>query len=211
MALNLPTTFDHNSSFNQVFPGIPPTAEDWAGTTLSIPQGHGLFPPPLQPQLSTSPPAPQVQPFSPSSACGSPEERQQYYFHRYGAECFRKHSPEWINRDWLPLYKYSSADAIWDYWVEWKAGVDGLIAVEELTTTWGAKWRRNNAGLKSENTRRMKVINLISELSMKPRWNVNLVRRFITEKYASIYRARAFADYLTKNRAAVVTAANNYP
>jgi hypothetical protein len=111
----------------------------------------------------------------------------------------------------VPHYKYTAADAIWDYWIEWKEGVNGFIAVEELTTTWAARWRRNNSALKSENTRRMRVINLILELSKKPRWNINLVRRFITEKYASYYRARAFADFLGKSRASVIAAANSYP
>ncbi|KAK6987922.1 hypothetical protein R3P38DRAFT_3227051 [Favolaschia claudopus] len=141
----------------------------------------------------------------------SPEERQQFYFQRYGADRFRKHSPEWVDGNWLPRYKYSSADGIWDYWVEWKEGVDGFISVEELTTVWGAKWRRNIAGLKNENTRRMRVVNLILELSRKPRWDVSLVQRFITERYARQYRARAFTDYLKNNRDAVIAAASNYP
>jgi hypothetical protein len=89
--------------------------------------------------------------------------------------------------------------------------MNGFIGVEELTMTWGAKWRRNNPGLKAENTRRMKVINLILELSRKPNWNIKLVHRFITEKYASHFRARAFADFLSKNRATVITEANSYP
>jgi hypothetical protein len=142
---------------------------------------------------------------------GSPEEHQQYYFQRYGIARFQKHSPEWLGGDWVPHYKYASADAIWDYWVEWKEGVNGFLVVEELTTTWGAKWRRNNSALKSENTRRMRVINLILELSKKPNWSIKLVQRFITEKYASYFRARAFADFLGKSRAAVITAANSYP
>jgi hypothetical protein len=87
------------------------------------------------------------------------------------------------------------------------------MSVEELTTTWGAKWRRNNAGLKNENTRRMRVVNLILELSKKPRWNINLVNRFITDNYARQLRARAFSDYLKTagNRAAVIAAAANFP
>jgi hypothetical protein len=80
---------------------------------------------------------------SPSLSPGSPEERQAFYYQRYGAELFRKHAPEWVNGDWLPRYKYASADSIWEYWTEWKDGVGGYMSVEELTTTWGAKWRRN--------------------------------------------------------------------
>ncbi|KAK6981671.1 hypothetical protein R3P38DRAFT_3233744 [Favolaschia claudopus] len=156
-------------------------------------------------------PLPSSTPQSSTLTPGSPEERQQFYFHRYGADRFRKHSPEWVDGNWLPRYRYSSADGIWDYWVEWKEGVDGFISVEELTTVWGAKWRRNIAGLKNENTRRMGVVNLILELSRKPRWDVSLVQRFITERYARQYRARAFTDYLKNNRDAVITAASNYP
>lgn len=111
----------------------------------------------------------------------------------------------------MPRYKFSSAAAIWDYWVEWTDGVDGFLPVEVLDRIWGPKWRRNNASLKNEHGRRMKVITLITELSQKPRWDVNLVKRFITEKYALQYRARAFSDYLIKNRAVVVAAAANYP
>ncbi|KAK6984724.1 hypothetical protein R3P38DRAFT_3451992 [Favolaschia claudopus] len=106
---------------------------------------------PVLPLPSTTPPLSTLTP-------GSPEERQQFYFQRYGAEHFRKHSPEWVDGNWLPRYKYSSVDVIWEYWVEWKEGVDGFISVEELTTTWGAKWRRNIPALKNENTRRMRVI-----------------------------------------------------
>ncbi|KAJ7712581.1 hypothetical protein B0H16DRAFT_1743980 [Mycena metata] len=115
--------------------------------------------------------------------------------------------------DWVPQYKdATNAKAIWDYWVEWREGMNGFIAVEELTTIWEAKWRRNIGGLKSENTRRMKVVNLILEPDKTPNWNINLVRRFITEKYASYFAARAFVEFLKPvNRAAVIAAANNYP
>ncbi|KAJ7253957.1 hypothetical protein C8J57DRAFT_1519115 [Mycena rebaudengoi] len=130
------------------------------------------------------------------AATGSSAERQQYYFQRYGAAHFRKHSPEWLNGDWVPHYKYAAADAIWDYWIEWEEGVNGFIAVEELMTAWAAKWRCNNSALKSENTRRMRVINLILALSKKLHWNINLVRRFITEKAV---------------RVPVIAAANSYP
>lgn len=179
-------------------------------TNYFNPPSSPFLPPP---SAATSQPTP-LRPVNyppPAPFGSSPEERQNYYFQRYTPGRFRKHCPEWVNGDWLPRYKYSAADAIWDYWVEWKDGADGYISVEELNTVWGAKWRRNIAALKTESGRRMKVIKLITELSLKPRWNVNLVKRFITDKYAAHYRARAFADYLTKNQAVVVAAAANYP
>ncbi|KAJ6597696.1 hypothetical protein DFH09DRAFT_1272296 [Mycena vulgaris] len=166
-----------------------------------------LFPAPAP----TSPPAAAISfPSTSSVASGSPEERQQHYFHRFREARFRKHSPQWVNGDWLPQYRYSSAGTIWDYWVEWSEGVDGHIPVRDLNTTWGSKWRRGVNTLRNENTRRMKVIDLILLLSSKPRWDVNLVRRFITETYPH-YRARAFSDYLKKSGATVIAAAANYP
>jgi hypothetical protein len=57
----------------------------------------------------------------------------------------------------------------------------------------------------------MRVINLILELSKKPNWSVKLVQCFVTEKYTSYFHARAFANFLGKSRAAVITAANSYP
>ncbi|KAJ7269115.1 hypothetical protein C8J57DRAFT_1609308 [Mycena rebaudengoi] len=195
-----------NVSFDPSSNRFPPTSDAWLSAALS----EFTAPPISSNSNPTS--APSIPAILPQHAPpGSPEDRKQYYCSRYGTRRFLKHSPEWVDGDWLPHYKYSRANAIWDYWVERKEGVDGYIGVEELTTTWAAKWRRNNTSLKQEGSRRMKVINLILELSAKPRWNVQLTRRFITEKYATLFRARAFADYLTKNRAAVVTAALNYP
>jgi hypothetical protein len=59
----------------------------------------------------------------------------------------------------------------------------------------------------------MRVVNLILELSKKPRWNINLVNRFITDEYARQFRARAFSDYLKTAgiQAAVIAAAANFP
>ncbi|KAK7000831.1 hypothetical protein R3P38DRAFT_3218014 [Favolaschia claudopus] len=182
-------------------------------THPNVPMPATSPPTSTQPAVLHTPvfPLPSSTPQPSSFTPGSPEDHQQFYFHRYGADRFRKHSPEWVDGNWLPRYRYSSADGIWDYWLEWKEGVDGFISVEELTTVWGAKWRRNNPGLKNENTRRMRVVNLILELSRKPRWDIALVQRFITERYARQYRARAFTDYLKNNRDAVITAASNYP
>ncbi|KAJ7729833.1 hypothetical protein DFH07DRAFT_781801 [Mycena maculata] len=227
------------ASINPLFSQFPIPDEAWTSAAFSDSDSQNIAHPQLSfsqpflsahqtefpalgsPSLTATPPlAAHVAPAThfigsstvPAQSFGSsPEERQAYYIQRFTVARWKKHSPQWVDGDWLPLYKYASANAIWDYWVEWKEGVDGFISVEDLTTTWGAKWRRNNSSLKNENGRRMKVINLILELSRKPRWNVNLARRFITDTYASHYRARAFADYLKDNRAAVIAAADNYP
>ncbi|KAJ7849462.1 hypothetical protein B0H13DRAFT_2361214 [Mycena leptocephala] len=113
--------------------------------------------------------------------------------------------------DWLPHYKYVSAAAIWEYWTEWKEGMNGYISVEELNATWGGKWHRNNGGQKNEHTRRMQVINLILDLTKKPRWDIHLAQRFISDKYARQFRAPSFSDYLKGNLDVVLASAASYP
>ena len=43
--------------------------------------------------------------------------------------------------------------------------MNGFLSTRELEERWGAKWRRNNPGLKTENGRCKKVIQLVEELS----------------------------------------------
>jgi hypothetical protein len=59
------------------------------------------------------------------------------------------------------------------------------------------------------------VVDLVTELSRKPRWDVPLALRFLLEKYEPKYKARRFSEYLTgKNRTGfkeVLDAATRYP
>ncbi|KAJ7668209.1 hypothetical protein B0H17DRAFT_1142560 [Mycena rosella] len=79
----------------------------------------------------------------------------------------RKHQWEWPT---------STITAIWD---EWASGLNGFLAVRDLEERWGARWRRNNSGQKTEMGRRKKVIQLIEKLAAKPNWNLALALRFI--------------------------------
>lgn len=156
---------------------------------------------------------------SPSSSLSSslptslttPDIKWKQYLERFGEAQWKTHAPQWINGDWLPMYEYQLATQITDYWKEWTVGLGGYLPVRVLTEVWDARWRRNVPRLRTESGRRMKVINLITELSNKPQWGVNLALRFITEKYEPFYKPRAFADYLTRNRAQVLAAADLYP
>lgn len=81
--------------------------------------------------------------------------------------------------------------------------------MEQLTKTWGAKWKCNSGTVKTESNRRMKIVNLVQELAVRPRWNIKVAIRFLSERYEPKYRARAFSDYLTTaNKPAVFTAAD---
>ena len=45
-------------------------------------------------------------------------------------------------------------------------------------------------------------VDLVTELSRKPRWDILLALRFLSEKYKPKYKPRRFSEYLTgKNRA----------
>jgi hypothetical protein len=99
-----------------------------------------------------------------------------------------------------------------DIWIEWAEGVDGFLPVRDLTERWGARWRRNDAGQRTEASRHRKVVDLVNELSLKHLWNVNLALRFLQDRYEPRYKARSFCDYLTKeNRDVVLRAAVGYP
>lgn len=127
----------------------------------------------------------------------------------------RQHEWEWSSKDkdWLPIYKYQAVVNISDIWTEWAEGIGGFVSVRDLTERWGARWRRNNAGLRTEASRRRKVVDLVNELSSKHLWNVNLALRFLQDKYEPKYKARSFCDYLAKeeNKKAVLQAAIGYP
>jgi hypothetical protein len=138
---------------------------------------------------------------------------------RYGRARLDAHGWEWKDSDWLPHYRYQPVSMITELWTEHTEGFGGRLSTRELAERWGAKWRRNEGSLKTEGGRRVKVIMLIQELAAKPNWNVPLALRFIKEKYESnpayLGRARAFCDYLQKDRGAgykaVLEAAAHYP
>ena len=98
-----------------------------------------------------------------------------------------------------------------DIWVEWSDGVDGYLSVQDLTECWGARWRRNDAAMKTETSRCKKVIDLMTELSGKPHWDVKLALQFLVEKYEPQYKARHFCEYLQKHKGEVLVAATCYP
>ena len=83
-----------------------------------------------------------------------------------GESRLRKHPAwDWTGDNWLPHYSYQPVTQISEIWDEWSTGLNGFLSTRELEERWGAKWRRNNPGLKTENGRRKKVIQLVEELS----------------------------------------------
>ncbi|KAF9551887.1 hypothetical protein CPC08DRAFT_823121 [Agrocybe pediades] len=130
------------------------------------------------------------------------------------------HEFEWKDNDWLPEFEGfwtpgpNQPATIEDVWNENRVGMGGRLSVQELTTTWDARWKRNIGKLKTEASRRTKIVNLIEHLTKKPNWNLKLALRFLYEKYPKETKSsRAFADFLQKKGvfSDILTAASSYP
>ncbi|CAK5262885.1 unnamed protein product [Mycena citricolor] len=190
-------------TFDLVATAPPPAVPNTAAVPIPLPSVFPSVPPSTSLFWPVTPMAP---------VPGTPEGKLAFYHQRYGKARFDKHAPQWIDGDWLPCYKYSKAVTVWDYWTEWKDGLDGYLPVEELTLQWGAKWRRNISALKTENTRRMRVVELVIKLIQRPHWDLKRTHRFISTQYGT-YRARNFADNVVNNEAGrdcVLAAASNF-
>ncbi|KAJ6453431.1 hypothetical protein C8R47DRAFT_1168239 [Mycena vitilis] len=108
----------------------------------------------------------------------------------------------------LPYYTYHPKPAkITDVWVEWTTGLNGCLSGRELEEGWGPAWRRNVKTVKTERSRRLKIINLIEKLAAKRNWNLELALRFIRDRYEEgrapggqrlFPTVRSFIDYLQK-------------
>lgn len=135
---------------------------------------------------------------------------------RHGDERLRKHTWTWIPETecWLPFYEYKHAVKITDIWVEYADGLDGHLSVRELNEGWGAKWKGNVKALKSEATRRNKIVDLVQRLAKKPNWSIQLALRFLGERYKHL-TPRAFADRLAWNKNEgfmdILKASESYP
>jgi Transcriptional activator of glycolytic enzymes len=132
---------------------------------------------------------------------------------QFGETRIRKHQWEWVtsSQSWLPHYRFKSVQKITQIWNEYSDGIDGCLSIRELNVTWGPRWKRNIAGLKSETTRRNKLVDLIQKLAGKHRWDTKLALRFVCERYEAKYSPRAFCDYLHTHLSEVLKAAESYP
>ena len=161
-------------------------------------------PPPQPPQLST--PKYQGQPMTPAQLA-----RWNHLLMKYGDARVHKHQWEWLHGDFLPFYIYQPVERITDYWKEWADGMGGFLPTRELTEVWGAKWRRNNGGQRTECGQRKRVLDLTMALSARPNWDIKLALRFLAENYEPLFTPRKFSDWLVSgNVQAVLVAAVSY-
>ena len=55
--------------------------------------------------------------------------------------------------------------------------------MRDLDEYWGARWRFNRDGQRTENCRRKKVVHLIEKLAQKVNWDTKLALRFLHDRY----------------------------
>ncbi|KAK7043502.1 hypothetical protein R3P38DRAFT_3259576 [Favolaschia claudopus] len=133
--------------------------------------------------------------------------------HRFGDARLRAHQWEWLTsgpkpNSYLPYYSYQPVPKISDIWTEWTTGLNGFLSTRELEETFTRpSWRRDVGSVKTERSRRKLVVDLITKLSEKPNWNVELALRFIRDRFElgrdplgkPLFKTvRAFCDYLGK-------------
>lgn len=110
---------------------------------------------------------------------------------KYGQERLLRHQFDWvtyssgpIREEFLPVYTYKTGSSVRDIWEEWTNGLGGGISVQQLNSDWGARWKRNKQGLKTEASRRKHVINLVISLSQKPDWTAEVALKFLEDEYS---------------------------
>ncbi|KAK7008468.1 hypothetical protein R3P38DRAFT_3210716 [Favolaschia claudopus] len=132
---------------------------------------------------------------------------------KFGDTRLRNHQWEWLTagpkpNSYLPYYTYQPVSKISDIWVEWTTGLNGFLSTRELEEAFSRpSWRRDVGSVKTERSRRKLVVDLITNLSEKRNWNIDLALRFIRDRYElaqdasgkPVFRTvRAFCDFLGK-------------
>lgn len=176
------------------FPGAPTPA------ILPVPQTH-------QGQRAPAP-----QPSGASVDQNELEVKFRALCERFSEPRLRRHIWGWENGDYLPFYRYGSAASIQAVWEEWTEGLSGFLAVRDLETQWGARWRRNAGDAKTEHGRRRKVTGLIQELMDLRGWKSHQVLQFLSKRYGAYDSPRKLADYVQKaaQRASIIDCARTF-
>jgi len=110
----------------------------------------------------------------------------------FPTERLKQHNFEWnAKRDeWLPFYDFwrpspgvpPTVDQIWAEYME-GIGNPKSFSILELTANWGGRWKRNIQKIKTESSKRKKVIDLVQALLIQPEWDSTKALVFLREKY----------------------------
>ncbi|PPQ81245.1 hypothetical protein CVT24_009532 [Panaeolus cyanescens] len=101
----------------------------------------------------------------------------------------QKHRFEWVDNEWLPDFDsfwsphVGASPSLEEIWKEHNKGIQGRLSIKQLREHWGTRWRRKRGGVKTEEGRRRKVVNLIEKLIAQPGWTEETAFKFMREKY----------------------------
>ena len=130
---------------------------------------------------------------------------------RFTAAKLRRHTFTWDShrREWVPIYAFyvrpSGAASVKDVWHEHIFGIDGQLSVRQISAHWGTRWRRNSDGLKTEQSRRKKITDLMDKLTNTKKWEEDRAITFIEDAFVQgegnrPCSARAVHDWMTKRK-----------
>ena len=141
---------------------------------------------------------------------------------KFTAERLRNHRFMWITRksvdgvvnEWLPQFekfwkpKGNRSVTIEEIWKEYQFGMDGHLSISQLNLGWNARWKRDIQGIKTEYSRRMKIVNLIQGLAdpkAKLLRHANAALHFLIQTYpiptsatSHLKTTRTFIEWLQK-------------
>jgi len=139
----------------------------------------------------------------------------------FPAERLKRHNFEWNAKldEWLPLYDFWKPSAgvpptVDQIWEEYTEGIDNpkSLSILELTANWGGHWKRNIQKIKTESSKRKKIVDLVQALSNRPEWDAAKALKFLREKYPIptssssqpfLKNISAFIAYLQTNKNAL--------
>ncbi|KAJ3495160.1 hypothetical protein NMY22_g19973 [Coprinellus aureogranulatus] len=137
---------------------------------------------------------------------------------------------EWVckKKEWMFLPKFEwwapakdVAPSIPDIWREWTIGIGHRFSIQELVQEWQALWKRDKNAIKSQWTRRYKLITLIEDLIKQNKgWSPDDAMEFLNTDYPlspenkdpHFRSSRSFADWMKgdKERDGVLNASISF-
>jgi len=112
---------------------------------------------------------------------------------QFPVERLKMHTFEWNSKqnEWLPIFEEfwkpggGSPTSIAQIWEEYTTGMGNprSFSIEELTNHWGGRWKRNVQKIKTESSKRKRVVELIQTLSAQTNWTASTALKFLDERY----------------------------
>ena len=149
---------------------------------------------------------------------------------QFPTERLKMHTFEWNSKhnEWLPIFEEfwkpggGSPTSIAQIWEEYTIGMGNprSFSIEELTNRWCGRWKRNIQKIKTEASKRKRVVELIQTLSAQTNWTASTALKFLDERYPIpssslpfLKNLSAFIAHLQKKHSLqeIIVSASSYP